>query len=90
MPGFGPCFSCLFPEPPAPADELSPAQAGIVGAVAGAFGAMQAVEIIKLLLNQRKGLLLGRLFCLDMLTMKSRAVPYKIDPTCPVCSNKQK
>lgn len=85
----GPCYRCIYPEPP---KGYIPncAEFGIVGALAGIIGSIQALESIKLLLN-RHGLkpLYGSFFVLDSRTMRIQTFTLAKNPTCPVCS-KQK
>ena len=81
----GPCYRCLYPEPPPP--ELAPscAEAGVLGAICGVVGTMQAVETIKVLLGFGQSLA-GRLMSFDALEMSFRALKVRRDPGCPVCS----
>lgn len=81
LPGRGPCFRCIFHEPPTGAVPTAP---GVLGAVAGTIGSVQAVEVVKLLLGQ--GLpLVGRLLIYDALEMSFREVNVQRNPDCPVC-----
>ncbi len=81
----GPCYRCLYPEPPPP--ELAPscAEAGVLGAICGVVGTMQAVEVQKLLLGAGDPLV-GRLVSFDALKMSFRELKIRKDPRCPVCS----
>ena len=84
-PGGGrPCYRCLFPEPPPP--ELAPScqEAGVLGALPGIIGTLQAIEAIKLLLGKGEPLV-GRLLLYDALEQKFREVKYARDPLCPAC-----
>lgn len=83
--GDGPCYRCLYPEPPPP--ELAPscAEAGVLGAICGVVGTMQAVETIKLLLDIGDDLT-GRLVSFDALRMSFRELKIRRDPNCLVCS----
>lgn len=83
--GDGPCYRCLYPEPPPP--ELAPscAEAGVLGAVCGVIGTLQAVEVMKLLLDMGEPLA-GRLLSCDVLNMEFRQLKVRRDPKCPVCS----
>ncbi len=83
-PGNGPCYRCLFPEPPPP--ELAPscAEAGVMGVLPGIVGTLQAMETIKLLLNIGDSLR-GRVVAFDGLAMKFREYHQKHNPNCPVC-----
>ena len=82
--GGGPCYACVFPEPPAP--ELMPAcaQAGIVGALPGVMGAMMALEAIKLLAGAGTPLR-GALLIYDALHAETRRIRTRPQPNCPVC-----
>jgi adenylyltransferase/sulfurtransferase len=82
LPGRGPCLACIFPEPPGSLPTC--AQAGILGAVAGVIGAIQANEALKLLLGLGE-LLVGRLLSFDALRMRFAEVAVSRDPDCPVC-----
>jgi molybdopterin/thiamine biosynthesis adenylyltransferase len=84
VPRVGPCLRCVMPEPPAPGTVPTCAQAGIVGPVAGAFGCLQAIEALKVLLGAPGGLV-GRTFVLDALTFESNVLEVARDPSCPVC-----
>ncbi|MCB9734571.1 MAG: molybdopterin-synthase adenylyltransferase MoeB [Deltaproteobacteria bacterium] len=83
--GDGPCYRCLYPEPPPP--ELAPscAEAGVLGAICGVVGTMQAVETIKVLLEMGDDLT-GRLVSFDALKMSFRELKVRRDPHCLVCS----
>jgi len=85
-PDGGPCYRCLHPAPPPP--ELAPncAEAGVLGAICGIVGAMQAAETLKLILGAGE-VLSGRLLTLDALTMTVRELQTPKDPDCPVCSD---
>lgn len=80
----GPCYRCLFPEPPPP--ELAPScqEAGVLGALPGIIGVIQAIEAIKLVLGKGEPLT-GRLLLYDALEQKFREVKYARDPECPAC-----
>lgn len=84
IPGQGPCYRCLYRQPP-PA-ELAPSCAanGILGAVAGMFGVLQANEAIKVLLGIGEPLI-GRLLVADLLTMDFNTLSFAADPDCPAC-----
>jgi molybdopterin/thiamine biosynthesis adenylyltransferase len=80
----GPCYRCLFPEPPAPELVPSCAQAGVIGALPGVMGAMMAVEAIKVV--ARAGTpLRGLLLVYDALNAEVRRIRAAADPGCPVC-----
>jgi len=80
----GPCYRCLFPEPPPPGTVPNCAEAGVLGVLPGIIGTMQAVEAIKLILGIGDSLL-GRLLHFDALKMKFREFKLRRDPQCPVC-----
>ena len=80
----GPCYRCLFPEPPDPATIPSCAQAGVLGTVPGLFGTLQAHETIKLILGIGEPLI-GALLTVDLLTMRFQKLKLPRDPYCPVC-----
>ena len=80
----GPCYRCLFPDPP-PADAIpSCAEAGVLGVVPGLIGVMQAMEAIKLILGIGDNLV-GRLLHIDTLSLRFREFKLKRDRDCPVC-----
>lgn len=82
LPGRGPCFRCVFPEPPpAPA---TCAEAGVLGALTGVLGSLQALEVLKLLLSRGEPYV-GRLLTVDGLSGRFREVPWPRDPACPAC-----
>jgi adenylyltransferase/sulfurtransferase len=83
MPG-GPCYRCLYPEPPPPDLVPSCAEAGVLGVLPGIIGTIQATEALKLLLGIGSSLA-GRLLILDALQMQFREVRLRPDPECPVC-----
>jgi adenylyltransferase/sulfurtransferase len=80
----GPCYRCVFPEPPPPGVVPSCAEAGVLGVLPGVIGSIQATEAIKLLLGTGD-LLLGRLLLYDALEMRFRELRLKKDPRCPLC-----
>jgi molybdopterin/thiamine biosynthesis adenylyltransferase/rhodanese-related sulfurtransferase len=82
----GPCYRCLYPEPPPPGMAPSCAEAGVIGALPGIVGVVQAIEAIKLVLNRGRPLL-GRLSQFDALEMKWRELKLRRDPNCPVCGD---
>lgn len=83
-PARGPCYRCLFPEPPPP--ELAPScqEAGVLGVVPGIIGSIQAAEALKLLLGSGEPLV-GRLLTYDALRQAFRELRYRRDPDCPAC-----
>ena len=80
----GPCYRCLFPEPPPPGLVPSCAEGGVLGVLPGLVGTIQATEGIKLILGVGEPLI-GRLLLVDALSMRFRTVKLKKDPACPVC-----
>ena len=80
----GPCYRCLFPEPPPAGAVPNCAEAGVLGVLPGVIGMMQAIEAIKLILGLGDSLL-GRLLHFDALKMKFREFKLRRDPDCPVC-----
>ena len=80
----GPCYRCLFPEPPPPGMVPSCAEGGVLGVLPGLVGTIQATEGIKLLLGVGEPLV-GRLLLIDALTMRFRTVRLRKDPNCPAC-----
>ncbi|MCQ9208399.1 MAG: molybdopterin-synthase adenylyltransferase MoeB [Omnitrophica bacterium] len=87
LPGESACYRCLFPEPPPPGLVPSCQEAGILGAVAGIIGTMQANEVLKYILGIGN-LLTGRLLIFNALDSSFRQVKVPRDPKCPVCSEK--
>ena len=82
----GPCYRCLFPEPPPPGSVPSCAEAGVLGVLPGIVGTMQATEALKLVLGIGDSLV-GRLLHFDALKMKFREFNVQKDPDCPVCGD---
>ena len=82
----GPCYRCLYPEPPPPGLVPSCAEAGVLGVVPGIIGTIQAAEALKLILKAGETLV-GRILILDALGMKFREIRLKRDPECPVCGD---
>ena len=80
----GPCYRCLYPEPPPPGLVPSCAEGGVLGVLPGIVGAIQAVEAIKLILGSGESLV-GRLLLFDALAMRFRELKLKKNPACPVC-----
>jgi adenylyltransferase/sulfurtransferase len=87
VPGRGPCYRCLYPEPPPPGLVPSCQEAGILGAVAGIMGAIQATEVIKLILGLGD-VLVGRLLVFDALQMSFRSFEMLRPADCPVCGER--
>nr|HEV7954308.1 molybdopterin-synthase adenylyltransferase MoeB [Candidatus Acidoferrales bacterium] len=80
----GPCYRCLYPEPPPPGLVPSCAEGGVLGVLPGIVGSLQAVETIKLILGAGDPLI-GRLLLFDALGMKFRELKLKKNPDCPLC-----
>ncbi|HXV86953.1 MAG TPA: molybdopterin-synthase adenylyltransferase MoeB, partial [Gemmatimonadales bacterium] len=80
----GPCYRCLFPEPPPPGLVPSCAEGGVLGVLPGIIGSMQALEALKLLLGVGQTLI-GRLVLFDALKLSFRELQLRKDPDCPVC-----
>ncbi len=83
----GPCYRCLFPEPPPPGLVPSCAEGGVLGVLPGIVGTIQATEAIKLVLGIGTSLA-GRLLLVDALTMEFRSVTLRRDPACPACGTR--
>ena len=82
----GPCYRCLYPEPPPPGMVPSCAEGGVLGVLPGLIGTIQATEIIKLALGKGTSLV-GRLILLNALDMKFRELKLRRDPQCPICGD---
>jgi molybdopterin/thiamine biosynthesis adenylyltransferase/rhodanese-related sulfurtransferase len=82
----GPCYRCLYPEPPPPGLVPSCAEGGVLGVLPGIIGTIQATEALKLILKAGESLA-GRLLILDALRMRFREVRIGRDPECPVCGD---
>ncbi len=80
----GPCYRCLYPEPPPPGMVPSCAEGGVLGVLPGIIGCIQATEILKLAIG-RGSSLVGRLLLFNALDMKFRELKLRRDPECPVC-----
>jgi sulfur-carrier protein adenylyltransferase/sulfurtransferase len=80
----GPCYRCLYPEPPPPGLVPSCAEGGVLGILPGIVGVIQATEVIKLILGKGEPLI-GRLLLVDALTMRFRELKLRKNPECPVC-----
>src|SRR5271155_3013589 len=80
----GPCYRCLYPEPPPPGLVPSCAEGGVLGILPGLVGVIQATEVIKLILGQGEPLI-GRLLLVDSLSMRFRELKLRKNPDCPVC-----
>jgi adenylyltransferase/sulfurtransferase len=82
----GPCYRCLYPEPPPPGLVPSCAEGGVLGVLPGVIGTIQATETVKLILGA-PGTLVGRLLLYDAWNMKFRELKLRRDPACPVCGD---
>jgi len=82
----GPCYRCLYADPPPPGLVPSCAEGGVLGVLPGIIGTMQAAEAVKLILGIGEPLI-GRLLLLDALTMKTRELKLRRDPACKVCGD---
>jgi adenylyltransferase/sulfurtransferase len=80
----GPCYRCLYPEPPPPGLVPSCAEGGVLGVLPGIVGSIQAMETIKLILGRGENLI-GRLLLFDALGMKFRELKLRKNPNCPMC-----
>ena len=80
----GPCYRCLYPEPPPPGMVPSCAEGGVLGVLPGIIGCIQATEILKLALGKGTSLV-GRLVLFNALDMKFRELKLRRDPQCPIC-----
>jgi adenylyltransferase/sulfurtransferase len=85
-PGRGPCYRCLYPEPPPPGEVPSCAEGGVLGILPGLIGCIQATEAVKLLLGQGSPLV-GRLLLYDALQMSFREFKVRRNPKCPLCGD---
>ncbi len=82
----GPCYRCLYPEPPPPGLVPSCAEGGVLGVLPGIIGSIQALETIKLILG-RGDSLAGRLLLFDALALRFREMKLRRNPDCPVCGD---
>jgi adenylyltransferase/sulfurtransferase len=85
-PGKGPCYRCLYPEPPPPGEVPSCAEGGVLGILPGLIGCIQATEAVKLIIGQGSPLV-GRLILYDALDMQFREFRVKRNPRCPICGD---
>ncbi|TVR61141.1 MAG: molybdopterin-synthase adenylyltransferase MoeB [Gemmatimonadales bacterium] len=83
----GPCYRCLFREPPPPGLIPGCAEAGVVGVLPGIVGSLQALEAIKWILGRREGTVAGRLLIFDALSLGFREIRLRRDPACPLCGD---
>ncbi|MDF2630095.1 MAG: putative molybdopterin biosynthesis protein [Symbiobacteriaceae bacterium] len=84
QPGAGPCYRCVYPQPPAPGSVPSCAMAGVIGVLPGLVGSVMAMEAVKLLTGQGAPLV-GRLVIYNALDMEFAEVRIRHDPACPIC-----
>src|SRR3989338_9499643 len=82
-PGKGPCYRCLFAEPPPPGMVPSCAEGGVLGILPGVIGVIQATEAVKIIIGKGE-LLIGRLLLYDAMKMEFRTVRFRRSPSCPV------
>ncbi len=80
----GPCYRCLYPEPPPPGEIPSCAEGGVLGILPGLLGIVQATEVVKLVLGLGSPLI-GRLLMFDALDMRTHELKLAKDPNCPIC-----
>ena len=85
--GDGPCYRCLYPEPPPPGLVPSCAEGGVLGILPGVIGLIQATEVVKLILDKGEPLI-GRLVLYDALAMRFRELKLRRNPDCPVCGDR--
>ncbi|MDP6558907.1 MAG: HesA/MoeB/ThiF family protein [Candidatus Binatia bacterium] len=88
IPGRSACYRCLFREPPPPGEIPGCQQAGILGAIAGTVGSIQATEAIKYFMGLEEDLLVDRLLTYDAKEMKFRTIDVRQDPQCKACGGK--
>jgi adenylyltransferase/sulfurtransferase len=82
----GPCYRCMFPEPPPPGMVPSCAEGGVLGVLPGLIGVMQAIEAIKLIIGIGDSLI-GRLVSFDALKLRFKEFKIRKDPNCPICGD---
>ena len=87
MPFQGPCYRCLYPEPPPPGMVPSCAEGGVLGVLPGLIGVVQATEAVKLIIGEGEPLI-GRLLIYNALKMEFREVKLQRNPECPVCGER--
>mgnify|MGYP001311292916 FL=1 len=86
-PGDGPCYRCLYPEPPPPGMVPNCQEGGVLGVLAGVIGNLQVVEVLKLILGIGKPLI-GKLLIYDALNTEFRNLRLRRDANCPICGEK--
>jgi adenylyltransferase/sulfurtransferase len=84
----GPCYRCLYPDPPPPGLVPSCAEGGVLGVLPGVVGVIQGIETIKLILGVGETLV-GRLLLFDALAMRFRELKLRKDPACPMCGERR-
>jgi len=89
IPGDGPCYRCLFEEPPPPGALPSPEEVGLLGVIPGVIGTLQAAEVLKRIIGKGE-ILKGELLIYDALKAAFRKVKIPKNPECPVCSDNPK
>ncbi len=82
----GPCYRCMFPEPPPPGMVPSCAEGGVLGVLPGMIGVMQAIEAIKMIIGIGESLI-GRLVSFDALKLRFKEFKIRKDPNCPICGD---
>jgi sulfur-carrier protein adenylyltransferase/sulfurtransferase len=82
----GPCYRCMFPEPPPPGMVPSCAEGGVLGVLPGIIGVMQAIEAIKMIIGIGESLI-GRLVSFDALQLRFKEFKIRKDPKCPICGD---
>jgi adenylyltransferase/sulfurtransferase len=82
----GPCYRCLYPDPPPPGEVPSCAEAGVLGVLPGIVGSIQAVEAIKLILGKGEPLI-GRMLMFDAMEMSFRTLNVRRNSACPLCGD---
>lgn len=82
----GPCYRCMYPEPPPPGEVPSCAEGGVLGVLPGIIGCIQATEILKLALGKGSSLV-GRLLLFNALKMEFKELKLRRDPKCPICGD---
>jgi adenylyltransferase/sulfurtransferase len=87
FPPHGPCYRCLYPEPPPPGEVPSCAEGGVLGILPGVIGVIQATEAVKLILGNGAPLI-GRLLHYDALNMTFREFKVRRNPKCPICGDR--
>ncbi|MGE5217079.1 MAG: molybdopterin-synthase adenylyltransferase MoeB [Chloroflexota bacterium] len=85
-PGKGPCYRCLYPEPPPAEMAPSCAEAGVLGVLPGLIGVIEALEAVKIILDKGDSLV-GRLLHFNTLTMEVNSLRLRRDPNCPMCGD---